>query len=73
MFKKIFWLAVVIVAFSRPFVSLAYTSPGVPTGFVNDYAGLLNAQEKKNFRTLACSFYSQYDSSNCGRDRTDNR
>lgn len=35
-------------------MSLAYTSPGVPTGFVNDYAGLLNAQEKKTLeRSLA--------------------
>jgi len=29
-----------------PFVLLAYTNPGKPTGFVNDFAGVLSAQDR---------------------------
>src|SRR3989344_4632689 len=34
--------------FFLPFIVFAYTSPGKPQGFVNDFAGVLKAEEKQN-------------------------
>ena len=37
---------IILAAVLFPALVLAYASPGKPTGFVNDYAGLLKAEEK---------------------------
>lgn len=39
-----------------PFLALAYTNPGDPTGFVNDFAGILNQNEKSALEQALVSF-----------------
>lgn len=39
---------IVAVLAIAPVVALAYTSPGRPTGFVNDFAGILSVQDKQS-------------------------
>ena len=39
-------IKIFLAAFFLPLAVLAYVSPGKPTGFVNDYAGLLKTEEK---------------------------
>lgn len=46
--RKIFLTAVIII---MPLIGLAYTSPGKPTGFVNDFANILSVQDKQVIET----------------------
>ena len=39
-----------------PFLALAYTNPGNPTGFVNDFAGILSQSEKSALEQVLVSF-----------------
>lgn len=41
--KNIFWLALALLA---PLSAFAYTSPGAPTGLLNDFAGVLTTDQK---------------------------
>ncbi len=45
MFKKLYFLLVIFSFLLVP-VAFAYQSPGSPTGFVNDFAGILSADTK---------------------------
>jgi len=49
MFKKLFILTsiLLITMVASPLVSFAYSNPGKPTGFVNDFAGVLSAEQKQ--------------------------
>ncbi len=51
--KKFFLL--VILCFS-PLFLLAYISPGSPTGFVNDFAGLFSVEEKADLEQVLVNF-----------------
>jgi len=42
------WIVIASSFFLLPFFAFAYTSPGKPTGFVNDFAGLLSVEQKQN-------------------------
>lgn len=39
-----------------PFLVLAYSSPGKPSGFLNDFAGILNSSEKQTLESKLASF-----------------
>lgn len=48
-----------LVAFATiPIVAAAYTNPGTPRGFVNDFAGMLQPQEKVQLEQKISSFAS---------------
>lgn len=44
--KKSFAQAVFVLAVLAPFVAFAYSSPGKPSGPVNDFAGILSAEQR---------------------------
>ncbi|MEK7089269.1 MAG: TPM domain-containing protein, partial [Patescibacteria group bacterium] len=45
-----------IVVATMPFIARAYTSPGNPKGFVNDFAGVLQLQEKAQLEQKISAF-----------------
>jgi len=45
--------------FLTPLFSLAYTSPGKPQGFVNDFAGVLSSAEQTQLETILSNFQKQ--------------
>lgn len=51
--KKTILIAVILLSY--PFVSIAYTSPGSPSGFVNDFAGVLSVQESQQLESKLVS------------------
>ncbi|MHB9019432.1 MAG: TPM domain-containing protein [Minisyncoccota bacterium] len=55
-FRKVFLLGLVFL----PISVLAYTNPGQPVGFVNDFAGVLNAQEKLVLEEKLSNFSKTY-------------
>ncbi|MDP3999322.1 MAG: TPM domain-containing protein [bacterium] len=50
--KKVYFLAILLL----PAVVFAYVSPGKPSGFVNDFAGMLSQQEKSALELKLSSF-----------------
>lgn len=48
--------AVVLALSIAPFVAFAYTSPGVPSGFVNDFAGVFEAGRRSALETQLSDF-----------------
>lgn len=46
---------VLLVLLLLPSVAFAYSSPGIPTGYVNDFAGILSANTKQEIETLLSS------------------
>ncbi len=52
MFKK----SALILLLIAPAIVFAYTNPGSPSGFLNDFAGLLNAEEKSAIETKLVDF-----------------
>ena len=55
MTKKIIWLIVGWIFFV-PFSAGAYSNPGKPMGFVNDYAGLMSAAARQSLETELSNF-----------------
>jgi uncharacterized protein len=53
--KRAIFLAV-IISFSFANIANAFTSPGKPQGFVNDYANLLSKEQKANLETTLSDF-----------------
>lgn len=47
---------VFVCIFAIPYFSEAYTSPGSPIGFVNDFAGILTTEEKNSLETQLNDF-----------------
>lgn len=47
---------VVLILFFVPLFVLAYSSPGSPTGFVNDYAGLFSSEQKTALENKIVAF-----------------
>jgi uncharacterized protein len=52
------WLALTLFFVAR--IAFAYSSPGNPSGYVNDFASLLNQEEKTTLETTLTNFHSQY-------------
>ncbi len=46
----------ILLSFFLPFVACAYTSPGVPSGYVNDFAGVFGAEDKAALEAKLRSF-----------------
>lgn len=53
--KKIFWLLIGLIMFT-PLAAGAYSNPGKPAGFVNDYAGLMSAAARQSLETELSNF-----------------
>ncbi len=53
--KKVALFATIIFALSTS-IAFAYKSPGKPQGFVNDFAGVLSAQDKADLETTLSNF-----------------
>jgi uncharacterized protein len=51
MFKKLFLISLLL-----PLMLFAYSSPGKPVGFVNDFAGVLNSNEKASLEAKLVTF-----------------
>lgn len=54
--RRVFLLFLIIATI--PFVARAYTSPGTPAGFVNDFAGMLKADERAQLEQKITAFAS---------------
>jgi uncharacterized protein len=50
-------VAIILVSFAS--ITYAFTSPGKPQGFVNDYANLIGAEQKLNLEKSLSDFYNQ--------------
>ena len=57
--KKGISIAVAFLALFIPFFVFAYTSPGKPTGFVNDFANILNANDKAELENILSNYQKQ--------------
>lgn len=55
MIKKIFWLIIGLIIIT-PLAAGAYSNPGKPVGFVNDYAGLMSAAARQSLETELSNF-----------------
>ncbi|MBI2050773.1 MAG: TPM domain-containing protein [Parcubacteria group bacterium] len=51
------WLATILLAL--PLSAAAYVSPGAPTGFVNDFAGVLSSEERASLEQLLSEYQKQ--------------
>ena len=51
------WLATILLAL--PIAAHAYTSPGQPIGFVNDFAGVLSAEQEQQLQALLLEYEKQ--------------
>jgi len=45
-----------LLVFLIPVLALAYSNPGQPSGFVNDFAGMLSAEQKQQLETKLTDF-----------------
>ncbi len=52
-----FWLATILLALPLP--AAAYVSPGPPTGFVNDFAGVLSSEEEASLAQMLAEYQKQ--------------
>ena len=52
-----YWLAT--IALALPIAAQAYVSPGSPSGFVNDFAGVLSAREEQELSELLTEYETQ--------------
>lgn len=50
------WLLSFVAIWCAPLFVYAYTSPGTPTGFVNDFSGLLQAEERTSLEATLSTF-----------------
>ena len=57
--KTIKNVGVLVLLFFVAMPALAYYNPGKPTGFVNDYAGMMSESEKQSLETKLVNFESQ--------------
>lgn len=55
MLKKTIWLILGLIVFT-PLAAGAYSNPGKPAGFVNDYAGLMSAATRQSLETELSNF-----------------
>jgi uncharacterized protein len=56
---KLKGIVVVLMLAAVPLLVAAYTSPGKPTGFVNDFAKVLTTEEKTNLENTLTNFHQQ--------------
>jgi len=52
----VFMKKLILILLFLPCVALAYTSPGQPRGFVNDYAGVLDFNQKQELELLLSDY-----------------
>lgn len=55
---RVFYTAILSLLMLFPLFSLAYTSPGKPTGLVNDFAGIISPETKLNIENKISSYES---------------
>ena len=57
--RKFLYIFCVIVFLTVGFSARAYSNPGKPTGFVNDYANLLSTTEKSDLNAKLTQFNTE--------------
>ncbi len=57
--SKTFLVAAIVAVILLPIIAFAYTSPGQPTGFVNDFASMFSAVQKTALESKLSEFQKQ--------------